>query len=216
MKGLLLKDIYNVKKQWKYMLFVAVVFSVSFGGAGDGMLASMFSFLCTILVLNNLAQDELDQWYLFAATMPVSSRDFVRAKYIFAVFLCALGAVCGLGLTWLVGLIGLGPSDIAYMDDVIPELLGSAAAILFIMALMIPVNLKFGTQKARYIMLGCVAVPFLAVLASNLLKLFPGMYYFGIKITNGPYLAVTAAMFVAASFLLSCALSVRIMEKKEF
>ena len=51
MKGLLLKELYTVKSMWKYILFIAIVFSLSFWGRGDGTLAAMFSFVSTILLI---------------------------------------------------------------------------------------------------------------------------------------------------------------------
>ena len=92
MKGLLLKDFYTVKSMWKYILFIAIVFSLSFWGRGDGTLAAMFSFIGTILLINSLAQDEMDQWNKMALTMPLTCRQ-ISSQNTFSPCLFALSGL---------------------------------------------------------------------------------------------------------------------------
>lgn len=213
MKGLLLKDIYNLKNQWKYMLFIAVVFSLSFASNGDGTLASMFTFICTILLLNSLAQDEMDQWNKFAFTLPVTRRQAILAKYIFGLLLCCLGLACGIGLTLLTRAVGLGDGGMSF-GGVLVEALASCGVVLLIVSLMVPMNLKFGIQKSRYLLMGFVAVPVLLSVAITSLGV---TFAFGSLFEISPLvLGSGAVLLVAAVMTVSFFISVRIMEKKEF
>lgn len=212
MKGLLRKEFYNVRNQWKYILFIALVFTLSFGPRGDGILAAMFTFIGTILLLNGLAQDEMDQWTGFALTMPVTCSQLILAKYIFAGFLCIFGAAGGLLLTLLTGLIGMGMHISAEM--LVLECLISTGIVLVMASLMIPMNLKFGIQKSRYVLLGFVAVPILlGAVGTSLGVQIPDMVYFGV---SGVGLGAAAVILVAAVVLVSFRISVRILERKEY
>ncbi len=212
MKGLLLKELYNVKNQWKYILFIAVVFSLSFGPRGDGILAAMFTFIGTILLLNSLAQDEADQWSKFALTMPVTCHQLILAKYIFAGLLCIFGAVGGILLTMVTRIFGMGGA--LSVAGLILEGLISTGIVLVMASIMIPVNLKFGVQKSRYVLLGFVAIPILLGVAVTSLDVqIPSMMYFGV---SGIGLGVAAVALVAAVLTVSFFISVGITKKKEY
>lgn len=213
MKGLLLKDFYTVKSMWRYILFIAVVFSISFGGRGDGTLAAMFAFISTILLLNSLAQDELDQWNKAALTMPVICRQIVLSKYLFALLLCTAGTVCGLVLTLLTRIIGLG-ADGMELEVVVLSAAVSSAVILLVIALMVPLNLKFGVQKSRLVLLCFVGIPVLLGLVADASGLqVPSMIYFGV---SGVGLSMMAIGALVLLLFLSYRWSVRVLEKKEY
>lgn len=213
MKGLLLKDFYTVKSQWKYIVFIAIVFSLSFSGNGDGTLAAMFSFISTILLLNSLAQDEMDQWNKTALTMPLTCSQIVLAKYLFAILLCIFGTLCGMLLTVVIRLVGLGP-DIMPLELVAVSSAVSSAVILLVIALMVPMNLKFGVQKSRYVLLGFVAIPvLLGVLVDASGLQIPSMMYFGV---SGAGISVMVILVLVLIVYASFRVSVRIMEKKEY
>lgn len=213
MKGLLLKDFYTVKSMWKYILFIAIVFSLSFAGNGDGTLAAMFSFVSTILLINSLAQDEMDQWNQTALTMPLTCSQIVLAKYLFAMLLCVFGTICGLLLTLVIRLIGLGP-DLMPLEMVALSSAVSSAVILLVIALMVPMNLKFGVQKSRYLLLAFVVIPvLLGTLADASGLRIPSMMYFGV---SGAGLSVMVILALVLIVFASFRISVRIMEKKEY
>ncbi len=213
MKGLLLKDFYTVKSMWRYVLFIAIVFSLSFWGKGDGTLAAMFSFVSTILLLNSLAQDEMDQWNKTALTMPLTCRQIVLAKYLFAMLLCIFGTVCGLLLTLATRLIGMG-NDIMPLELVAVSSAVSSAVILLVIALMLPLNLKFGVQKSRYVLLAFVAIPvLLGALADASGLRIPAMMYFGV---SGVGISVMVILALVLALFVSFRISVRILEKKEY
>lgn len=213
MKGLLLKDLYTVKNQWKYILFIAVVFSLSFAGKGDGTLAAMFSFISTILLLNSLAQDEMDQWNKAALTMPVTGRQIVLSKFVFALLLCIFGTAVGLLLTLVCRLTGLGEGGLAWEVLVLGSAV-SSAVILLVISVMVPMNLKFGVQKSRFVLLCFVGIPVLLGMVADAVGLqVPDMMYF-----SGSFIGVSllAALLVLLILLVSFLVSVRIMEKKEY
>ena len=213
MKGLLLKDFYTVKSMWKYILFIAAVFALSFGGRGDGTLAAMFSFISTILLLNSLAQDELDQWNKAALAMPVTCRQIVLSKYLFALLLCIAGTVCGLVLTLATRLIGLG-ADVMALEVMVLSVAVSSGVILLVIALMVPLNLKFGVQKSRLVLLCFVGIPVLLGLVADTAGLqVPSMMYFGV---SGAGISVMVILALALVLFLSYRWSVRILEQKEY
>ncbi|MBQ8563318.1 MAG: ABC-2 transporter permease, partial [Firmicutes bacterium] len=157
-----------------------------------------------------------DQWNKFAFTMPVTRRQAVLAKYIFGLLLCCLGLACGLGLTLLTRAVGIGDGSMSF-GGVLVEALASCGVVLLIVSLMVPLNLKFGIQKSRYLLLGFVAVPvLLGILVTKLELKIPSMMYLGVKGMSTNALIAGAVLLVLAVLLVSYLISVRIMEKKEF
>ena len=213
MKGLLLKEFYLLKSQWMYILFVTVVFSLSFAGKGDGTLAAMFSFISTVLMLNSLAQDEVDQWNQTALTMPLTCRQILLSKYLFALFLCFFGTVLGLLLTLVCRMTGLGDGGMSW-EVVVLGAMVSSIVILMIISLMVPLNLKFGVQKSRFVLLGFVGIPvLLGIMADAAGFEVPDMMYFSGSFV---WVSLLAALLVLLLFLLSFWGSLRILEKKEY
>ena len=94
---------------------------------------------------------------------------------------------------------------------------GAFLMALFMISLIMPINLKFGVQKARLLLLAVVALPILMISLMTVLGLvFPGiMFYGGFKLDAYAIVFITLAV-VAAAAIGSYFLSVRIMNQKEF
>lgn len=83
MKGLILKDIYNLKKQYKVLLLLFVFYTGFSLFTGDaGFLTGVLSLMMVMLTITTLAYDERSKWEKYALTMPVSRTDLVLSKYL--------------------------------------------------------------------------------------------------------------------------------------
>ena len=146
MKGLFIKDLKLVFKN-KILLVLMVLFSlVGFVGMDANFLIGYFTLFFTGIAISTSGYDERNNTIAYLLTTPVSRRDYVIEKYIFTT---CLGFV-GYALSVTISFIGCHfiqgePYDVTALS------LG--LFIFLIPALMIPINIKFGTTKGRLITL---------------------------------------------------------------
>ena len=150
MKGLLLKDWYQVRTSMKTMYltvaFVLVIWVLSTSSAYVFPVSYAAIFL-GILPVNLLTYDQSVGWVEYGRTLPVSKKTLVAEKYLIGLF-CAAAAVVigGLFVTVIPLRTGTAPDE-----DVLSLLAGSVCAILLINGISLPLLYRFGAEKARMI-----------------------------------------------------------------
>ena len=78
MKGLLLKDWYVLRRQWRVMLVFHVIYAGLAAFSGMAFLfAAMNVFVGMLTVQTVMALDERSKWESVAVTLPVTRRQFV-------------------------------------------------------------------------------------------------------------------------------------------
>lgn len=83
MKALLLKDWYMMKKDCRWYLLLAVLFStVSLFSDGNYFLTFYPCLLCGMIPVSLLGYDEKSGWMQYSATMPYTKAQLVSAKYL--------------------------------------------------------------------------------------------------------------------------------------
>lgn len=218
MKGLLIKDLKLLKNQ---RLFFAILVGIAVGIAvfqkdSASFIVGYLSFICTSFTLSTISYDEYDNGYAFLFTLPISRNEYVAEKYCF-------GMLIG-GCSWLAGLILAAASDLirhnmAPVDTFMAALLILSVVILF-MAVMIPVQLKFGGERSRIVMLAVFGLLFLL---GFLIVKIAGVFHIDlISILNHlpalsmgmvTVLGICAALLV---LLISYKISAAIMKRREF
>ena len=217
MKGLILKDIYNMKGMTRSLLILVVIFALAFRTQGMASMVITFTITSTILVVNSLAIDEMTNWYQMAFTMPVKRSRVVLAKYLVSALFSLLGILIG-SAVWML----LEAANLTMGSETNPATVTAIIAVallmsLFFISVIMPINLKFGVQKARLLLLAIVALPvFMLAVSTAIGLLFPNTMFYGtVKLGSYAIVFITIAA-VAAAAAGSYFLSVRIMEKKEF
>lgn len=150
MKGLLLKDWYQVRSSMKTMyLAVAVVLIIWMFGSSSSYVfpVSYAAVFLGILPVNLLAYDQSVGWVEYGQTLPVSKKTLVAEKYLIGLF-CAAAAVVigGLFVTVIPLRTGTAPDK-----DVLSLLTGSVCAILLVNGISLPLLYRFGAEKAQMI-----------------------------------------------------------------
>ena len=162
MKGLLVKDFRFVLGQ-KSTLLIAVGLGLYFLVTGTDMsFAFIFTMmLACILATSSISYDNMDNGMSFMLTLPIQKKTYVVSKYILSVaVVLVLGAV-----VLLMTVIGsnMGMLDWA-LEDLKGALLVAGVFATVMLAVMIPVYIIFGAEKARVAVLaiyGVVAAVFL-------------------------------------------------------
>ena len=215
MKGLLMKDLAFVKLQAKSMIiiFLLVVFMLLQGSNFEFVIVYA-NIIFTMFVVTTINYDYFENGCAFLMTLPISRKMYVSEKYVLAF----LSAACGLIADVIFMLIAhfLKEEYVFGMDNLIFALAYVLGSLIFV-ALMLPIELKYGPEKARIAMIVVVAIIFAGVFV------FTGIGPFDLsgattkllslkKIVLLGIAGVAVVIALGISYLISC----RIMEKKEF
>jgi ABC-2 type transport system permease protein len=156
MKGLILKDLINLKKNVKIFAVLAVLYGFMSFASDASFFSSIFTMLIALLTLSAFSYDDLAKWDIYALTLPVSREDMVRAKYIVMLLLALLGAIIGTIATVIIKII---QKDTDILSGLQSPWLGGAVVILFY-SIAFPFITKLGVEKARFIFFAIYAIPF--------------------------------------------------------
>ena len=215
MKGLLMKDLAFVKLQAKSMIliFLLVVFMLLQGSNFEFVIVYA-NIIFTMFVVTTINYDYFENGCAFLMTLPISRKMYVSEKYVLAF----LAAACGLVADVIFMLIAhfLKEEYVFGIDNLIFALAYVLGSLVFV-ALMLPIELKYGPEKARIAMIVVVAIIFAGVFV------FTGIGPFDLSGATTKLLSlekivllgisgVAVVIALGISYLISC----RIMEKKEF
>ena len=222
MKGMLIKDFRLLKNQGKtllLMLFAVAVFMNFITDVGPSFIVGYITIIFSLFTATTISYDEFDNCYIFLMTLPITRKKYVDEKYVFAL----VSIVCTWAAGTVLGTILLLVQPAAEMDatDWLGSCIGYIFAAWICVGIMLPIRLKFDSEKSRYANLIMIAVVFIAAfLVSSAIDYLPvniveagkewlyGMSAAGIL---GLSAGITAVI-VAVSY----ACSRHIMAKKEF
>lgn len=217
MKGLIIKDLINMKKNFKFMsIFVLIYAFMSFTMESSSYFSSMFTLIFAMLTLSSYSLDEMAKWDAYALTMPISKENVVQGKYLFMLILSITGLVINTSIVILMNIIIKAEKITSGIGG---GALGAALVILFY-SISIPFITKFGVEKSRFIIIAIYMLPFLA--GFGVFRLLKERYpeppealvrMAGFVMEN-IYLIIPILILVA--LLISYLISIRIYQKKEF
>ena len=159
MKGLLIKELYQLKQSMKAQGFSLVLFVfLGLVMKSTVYVGMMVTVLITNMILLTLGNDEQCSWKRYAMTMPLRRRDLVTVKYLL-LYLLTIGSVI---FTTLVGI----PINIVSGISVLESFLTAVGCAMFAL-LSTSCNLmlctKFGVEKARLMTVLSYMIPFAVV-----------------------------------------------------
>ena len=159
MKGLLLKDAYQI---WHYAKGVIVADVVMMGAGvvtimnGANFFIVYAGFLMGMMPMTLLAYDQASKFSEYSAALPVTKEQLVGSKYIVG--------LCGLGLAELFAAAALGVASLHWtaVDHslVVSTLEQVGMTTLLNSAVLLPLNYRFGYEKAKvvlYFIVGALA-----------------------------------------------------------
>ena len=218
MKGLLKKDLAILFCNRAMLVAAIIVFAaVAFMGSGGGQFIVAYMAIFVPMVINStISYDDTDHGMAYLMTLPVTRRQYVYSKYVFS---AGAGFLC-----WIFSCVMGTLSNLMHGSKEEPGewlflCLMSLGILLFTSSLIIPVQLKFGAEKAKIamllIMVGVAGVTWLFI---NIKKaVFPdGMKLISfLNVYPFAYVGIVL-LFVLAAFFISLFVSIRIFEKKEW
>ncbi len=215
MNGLLYKDLLNLTPTLKYLVFMALIFCVVFIPLGNELPVYIILIMFgALLPTTAISFDTAARWDKYAVSLPVTRREIVAARYQLMV-----GGICVAGIISLiiaVAMMILMPGEGIFLPYFSPLMLMVlfVACGLLLGSIALPLTLKFGVEKMRYIIMVVALTPVVVIFGMSFFADLSGITPTDpvlMPVIIGVLLAVTA-LFVYVSFWLS----VRIYAKKEF
>lgn len=163
-KGLIIKDILNLKKNLKTTLLMIIVFGAIAYNSGDpSYIIGMTVMLLTTMSITSMSYDELAKWNSYALAMPVSRRNVVLSKYILSIILSISSILTSTVVAYI---LILPKSSMIGMELLLTSYIIFSISILFICTIF-PLIYKFGVEKTRLLIIGVIAIPTAIFFAIN-------------------------------------------------
>lgn len=214
----MIKDINLLKGQKNYFLGILVLWVViGICNFDPAFLVAYVTMIFAFFSLSTIGYDEYENGMAYLFTLPISRKDYVTEKYLYGFLTSTVPCVLICIIFYFV-LTVMGK-----MTEPMEYFLSSAVILpvaWMILALEVPIQLKFGREKSRIAMLASVGI--VAVLVMLMVK-WCNMAGIGklelIDMISGinigaviVIVAVVFAVLVWISYMISC----RIVEKKQF
>ncbi|MCC0699732.1 ABC-2 transporter permease [Clostridioides sp. ZZV15-6383] len=162
MKGLILKDLLNLKGNVKFILLFIIMFGFM-SSLGDGNVNNFIGViivLCTTMIVSTFSYDDLNKWDSYVLTMPIKRNDIVLSKYLTMLIFSFIGVLVSLIVSIIIGYF---KNTLVLSETLLINALTLSVSICF-GSLILPLIYKFGTERARLLMILCFLVPTLALL----------------------------------------------------
>ncbi|MFZ3071141.1 MAG: ABC-2 transporter permease [Anaerolineaceae bacterium] len=206
MKGLILKDFFNLKGQFRFYLFFIFIFiMLSFIDEDMNTLGGVIALVCAMIPITAMGLDEKNNWDKFALTLPIGRKDLVLSKYYLGLLCAVIGSIISF---FLMGIRN------GFSQTTLDTTIVLFAVSLFYLSLMLPLMFKFGVEKGRISMLLIAFLPAIAIsfLASRFSSVFSTEQFTSML----QFLPIAALGLILISLFVSITISIRIYKKKEF
>ena len=211
-RGLLIKDLClmgEIRKLLLIILFVTAIFI--FNGTSSTFLTGYIMIIIAFLVGMTISYDEMNNGLAFLMTLPVTRRQYVAEKFICGLLSLFLGFVYTMVVAVIQSMIGNSAPDLK--ESIMTAVLFAVIGVI-VLSFSIAIDLKFGAEKGRVmLLLGFMVIFFLFYMGVAFLERnFPekkeaflqwfNTIFEGSKIY--PVCAVICAVVLLLSFFASC------------
>lgn len=142
-RGLLLKDIFELSAQCRVQLVLTGVYLLlPLFIRGIVLFASVGMMLLAMMPVYALGYDERCRWERYALAMPVRKSDLFWSRFLLGVIAVALGAAVQVLVALLAG-----------RGDLLSSLAVTAPAAILYLLIVLPLMMKLGVEKGRFLLL---------------------------------------------------------------
>ena len=142
-RGLLLKDIFELSAQCRVQLVLTGVYLLlPLFIRGIELCASVGMMLLAMMPVYALGYDERCRWERYALAMPVRKSDLFWSRFLLGVIAVALGAAVQVLVALLAG-----------RGDLLSSLAVTAPAAILYLLIVLPLMMKLGVEKGRFLLL---------------------------------------------------------------
>ena len=216
MKGLLIKDILNLKSYMKQLIVIFVFFTAYGIFMKNGIfVGAMFTMILSMQVITTMSYDDYAKWDKYALTMNITRKDVVLSKYVLFIMFILTGILIGIISSLVINSfvdVPMSIEEILITSVIVPAIF----SMLF--CIVIPIVFKNGTEKARIIMMAIFFIPAILIFlvakiaeTSNIPMPDENTLYTLFKV-----LPIVLVVLAVAACFISYKISLKIYSKKEF
>lgn len=217
MKALFIQDIRYMLTQKSFLVLIALVGIVLALTQNDNYIfvIGYLGFMGMITGMMSVTMDDQSNGLTFLFSLPIDRRVYVREKYIFIVL---MGVSFSIFATALCLLFRMFAEYKAPLDEILATSLGTLFVMLLFICFMLPLQLKFGAERARLASFIAIGLFFAAVIVAGLVVNFADALPFIQAFLSMSPVALTG---IGAAFLIVClrisyGVSLRIILHREF
>lgn len=217
MKGLFIKDLRLMKNQRNFLITLALMFLVLIvTGVDASFFMGYVPFLLLIVTMSTITYDEQDNSMGFLMALPVSRQTYVLEKYLLSVSF----GVGGFAVTFVIFLITeKAEGSSMTFEKYLLIFMGFLVFVILFLSLMIPIQLKFGSEKGRMVLFaiffGIIGLVYLVNKVLTVDFTQTAFYQTITQLPMGILMAMALVLFVIFVFI-SAKISLGVMKKKEF
>lgn len=219
LKGLMIKDFKLMISQMKFLFIVMVIWAIFMAGSMRmTFFVGFVAILCSFLTVSTINFDEMENGYAYLFTLPISRKDYIYEKYVFGFLLTTVPYLMIAALSWAALVIWYA-EEVSLAGYILSISLSLPAAYI-LLALELPLQVKFGQQKSRimtFVMVGGMSACLGVIGQLSELVGTDGMEavnsFMGLGMGT---LALITAGVIVVLLVLSYKISCKIIEKKEF
>lgn len=217
MKALFIQDLRYMLTQKSFLALIAIVGIVLALTQNDNYIfvIGYLGFMGMITGMMSVTMDDQSNGLTFLFSLPIDRRVYVREKYIFIVL---MGVSFSIFATALCLLFRMFAEYKAPLDEILATSLGTLFVMLLFVCFMLPLQLKFGAERARLASFIAIGLFFAAVIVAGLVVNFADALPFIQAFLSLSPVALTG---IAVAFLIVClrisyGVSLRIILRREF
>lgn len=217
MKALFIQDFRYMLTQKSFLVLIALVGIVLALTQNDNYIfvIGYLGFMGMITGMMSVTMDDQSNGLTFLFSLPIDRRVYVREKYIFIVL---MGVSFSIFATALCLLFRMFAEYKAPLDEILATSLGTLFVMLLFICFMLPLQLKFGAERARLASFIAIGFFFVAVLLAGLVINFADALPFIQAFLSMSPVALTG---IGAAFLIVClrisySASLRVILHREF
>lgn len=217
MKALFIQDFRYMLTQKSFLVLIALVGIVLALTQNDNYIfvIGYLGFMGMITGMMSLTMDDQSNGLTFLFSLPIDRRVYVREKYIFIVL---MGVSFSIFATALCLLFRMFAEYKAPLDEILATSLGTLFVMLLFVCFMLPLQLKFGAERARLASFIAIGLFFAAVIVAGLVVNFAdALPFIQAFLSMSPVaLAGIGAAFLIVCLRISYGVSLRIILHREF
>lgn len=150
-KGLILKDVLNLKSYKRTLLFLVVLYAIM-GIYNENILTfiPVFFPLCLGMAgISSFSYDNIAKSDAYILALPTTKKHIVRSRYLYISLMTLLGVV--LGITTCIALQYFRNTTLIEIEEIIYSSIGALIGMTLLQAFQLPIIYKYGIEKGRLI-----------------------------------------------------------------
>lgn len=210
MKALFLKDLFVARKYLRTLAILMVFYVVlSVATQNVTLISGLSAMIAMLFLMTSFAYDESAKWDTYALSMPLSPGAVIGAKFLILAAAIVIGGFFSVLAIVLFHLLGITALSV----DSFFAVAASLEIVLLLGFILMPILIRFGTERCRIIMICLVLIP---VLASFALQYMDVSLSLEAIVPLLPALFALSPLILALLGVLSFLLSLRYYRAKEF